>query len=85
MITSDRAGTASIKATVGALTVATRRVPLANGRNVVALCLNKAGRKRIGAAGRRARPLRAFAVVTAQAGTETARDSVRVSFTRGSG
>lgn len=84
VITSNRAGTASMSATVGTLTVATRRIPLANGRNVVALCLNKAGRRRIGAAGRRVRPLRALVAMTAQAGTETARDSVRVSFTRSS-
>lgn len=83
VITSGGAGTASISATVGTLTVATRRVPLASGRNVVALCLNKAGRRRI-SAGSRGRPLRALVTVTAQAGTETARGSVRVSFTRGS-
>jgi hypothetical protein len=85
VITSDRAGTASLSATVGTLNVASRRVPLASGRNVVALCLNKVGRRRIGGAGSRVRPLRALVVVAARAGTETARDSVRVSFTPGSG
>lgn len=84
VITTDRAGTASIRATVGKLTVASRQVPLVSGRNVVALCLNKAGRERIDR-GSRVRPLRALVAVTAQAGTETARDSVRVNFTRGNG
>lgn len=83
-ITSSRASTASIRARVGGLTVATRRVPLASGRNVVALCLNEAGRRRLDAGGGRRRRLRARVVVAARAGTETARDAVRASFTRGS-
>lgn len=84
-ITSDRAGTARVSASVGKLTVASRRVALASGRNVVALCLDKAGRSRLGAAGSPARPLRALVLVTAQAGTETARGSAHVSFTRAGG
>ncbi len=85
VITTDRAATASINAKVGKLTVATRHVSLTSGRNIVALCLNKAGRKRLSTTGNRTRPLRALAAVTAQAGTETARASVHLSFTRPGG
>ena len=82
VITSDRPATVSISATAGKVTVATRRASLASGQNVVVLCVNKAGRRQMEAAGG-LRPLRALVAVTAQAGTETARGSVRVSFTPG--
>jgi hypothetical protein len=81
VITSNRAGTASISATVGKLVVATRRASLTSGRDVIVLCLNKAGRRRIDAAGSRLPRLRALVTVTARAGTETASASTHVSFT----
>lgn len=83
VITSNRAGGASIRAKVGTLTVATRHLALASGRNVVALCLNEAGRKRLAVAGGRVRRLGARVVVAARADTETARGSGPVAFTRG--
>jgi hypothetical protein len=85
VITGDRAGTATVTAKAGKLTLASRDVALASGRNVVALCLDKAGRARIGAAASAAHPLRALVTVVAQAGTETARGSARVIFPRGGG
>lgn len=82
VVTSDRAGTATVSAMVGKLTVGSRRVSLATGKNVVALCLNKAGRGLLGASGRRGRRLHALVTVEAQAGTESARGSVLVRFSR---
>lgn len=84
VITSNRPGMASISAKAGPLTVATRRVTLVAGPNPVTLCLNKAGRSHLTTTGH-PRPLRALTVISAQAGTESARASLRLSFTRGNG
>jgi hypothetical protein len=81
-ITSNRAGTASLRAKLGTLTVATRRIALAEGRNVVALCLNRAGRKQL-ASRTRTHRLRARVVVAARADGEASRASLRATFTRG--
>jgi hypothetical protein len=84
VITSNRPALASIAAKAGTVTVATRRVALVAGPNPVTLCLNKAGRSHLTTTGHPG-PLRALAAISARAGTETARASLRLSFTRGNG
>jgi hypothetical protein len=82
VITANAAGTAALIAKVGKLTVASRRLSLAEGRNVVALCLNKTARDRLEAAPRPSRSLRARLVVEARTSTAKARASTYLSFTR---
>jgi hypothetical protein len=85
VITSNRAGTAALGAKAGPLIVATRHVRLTEGRNVVTLCLNKAGRESLEAAPGTGRTLRARVAVQAVAGTEKASASARSSFGRPAG
>lgn len=82
VITSNRPGTAVLSAKAGTLIVATRHVRLTEGRNVVTLCLNKAGRESLEAAPGSGRTLRARVAVRASAGAERASAAARSSFGR---